>query len=144
MSDDGRYADLDEYSVRFLRSVQHHHGKTVGAEVVHKLQDILGKEWGGRVIFNILSDNHRGAPEFFSVDARNCDRKINAIKEVRSICTYMGLKEAKDFIEASTYGGGPQKTRIERNPNITPEEHDRKVRQALQELRNIGCVVVEF
>ncbi len=139
MDDEIKFANLDEHSVRFIRSVQHHYGKTVGAEVVHNLQSILGKEWGGRVIFNILSDNHNGLQDFFILDTRHCDRKINAIKELRGICPYLGLKEAKDIVEAAVIS--PQRVSIQINPTMSLDEQERRMRVSFTELRNIGCNV---
>lgn len=92
---------LDELSVRFLRQVKADMGGEACTRSMRVLRDVLGTDWAGRVVLDVLSDTYAGGDRF--VIEQIGDRKIEAIKEVRAF-TGVGLKEAKDLVEAVGYG----------------------------------------
>lgn len=105
--------NFSEQSVRFLRSVKSLYGKEAGVDVLNALQPLLGKEWAGQVLFDILADNFK-VYDFIMVELKNVEKKINCIKEVRQINQDFGLKEAKDFVEMNE-GLGPVKLMVRPN-----------------------------
>lgn len=133
--------DLEELSVRLLKSVQYHHGKTKGAEAIAALGEVLGKEWMGKVVYHLMADTFTSVPKEIWVDAKGVAMKINAIKLVRGLDTTMGLKEAKDFIEASAFGHGAQRLTLSKPMGLTEEEFQRRVEGDIRELERIGCTV---
>jgi hypothetical protein len=92
---------LDELSVRFLRQVKADMGPEMCTRSMRVLRDVLGTDWAGRVVLDVLSDTYGGGNRF--IIERIGDKKIEAIKEVRAF-TGVGLKEAKDLVEAVGYG----------------------------------------
>jgi large subunit ribosomal protein L7/L12 len=91
------------------------------------LAKLLEKEWGVSAAPNVVSkhDQGEGPPppppptEFTVILKSGGEKKINVIKEVRAI-TGLGLKEAKEFVEA---GGKTVKE------GITKEEADKLKKQ---------------
>lgn len=131
-----------EQSVRFLRSVKSLHGKEVGVDVLNALQPILGKEWAGQVVFDILADNFK-AYDFIMVDLRGVERKINCIKEIRTINQDFGLKEAKDFVEMND-GAGPVKLPVRQARGYAQTDHEYNVlleRVAREGVKNLNMLV---
>lgn len=102
-----KYESIAYLSVKFIRAVKTVYGKEKGVDVMNALQAELGREWAGQVLFDIMADNHLEGNEIM-VEFTDVERKINAIKEIRTIDSNMGLKEAKDFLELNI-GRGPVK-----------------------------------
>lgn len=128
-----------ELSVRFLRAVKGQYGREVGVDVLNALQPILGKEWSGMVVFDMLSDNHK-EPGFIMVELNHVEKKINCIKEVRQCAPYMGLKEAKDFVEMNDgMGPVPLKVEVHRVPGESQQEYDmRRLRAGSMAIKNLN------
>ena len=136
------YNPVAELSVRFLRAVKGQYGRDVGVDVLNALQPILGKDWSGMVVFDMLSDNHK-EPGFIMVELNQVERKINCIKEVRQCAPYMGLKEAKDFVEMND-GMGPVQLKVDVNriSDETQHEYDvRRLRAGSMAIKNLNELV---
>jgi large subunit ribosomal protein L7/L12 len=93
-----------------------------------ELAKLLEKEWGVSAAPTVVSKHDHGEgpeppppppTEFTVILKSGGEKKINVIKEVRAI-TGLGLKEAKDFVEA---GGKTVKE------GITKEEADKLKKQ---------------
>ena len=87
--------NLIRSGIRFLKDLQNDLGTEKGLEVWDKLRESMGDEVAGQVLFGILRGTHS--------DIRLTKigpQKIDAIKLVRE-CTGMGLKEAKDLVDAT-------------------------------------------
>lgn len=131
-----------EQSVRFLRSVKSLYGKNVGVDVLNALQPILGKDWAGQVVFDILADNFK-AYDFIMVDFNQVEKKINAIKEIRQINYDFGLKEAKDFVEMND-GAGPVRlpVRPSRSYGMSDTEYEAECKRVAHDgVRNLNTLV---
>jgi large subunit ribosomal protein L7/L12 len=75
------------------------------AELVKELEDKFGVSAAAPVAFAVAPGAAAAAPveeqtEFTVVLANSGDKKINVIKEIRTI-TGLGLKEAKDLVEGA-------------------------------------------
>lgn len=137
-----QHSPLAELSVRFLRAVKGQYGRDAGVDVLNALQPILGKDWAGLVVFDMLADNHK-EPGFIMVEMYNVERKINCIKEIRQCAPYMGLKEAKDFVEMND-GAGPVQLKVDvnRTTEETAAEYDeRRIRAGAIAIRNLNALV---
>jgi ribosomal protein L7/L12 len=124
-------------SVKFLNAVRIYHGKDKGVEVVNALQIILGREWSGQVLFDLIADNHREVG-FIVVDVdSSCQSKINAIKAIRNTDNSLGLKEAKDLLDANI-GCGPFRLHVRpiRSPSSTAETYEMECNDAIPAILN--------
>lgn len=121
---------LAEISVRFLRAIKNVHGRDAGVDVLNALQPILGKDWAGLVVFDMLADNHKDSSHIM-VELKGVERKIEAIKEIRGCAHYMGLKEAKDFVELND-GFGPVRLKV--GVNRSYDESDLEYEQRCAEV----------
>lgn len=133
---------FSEQSVRFLRSVKSLYGKEMGVDVLNALQPLLGKDWAGQVLFDILADNFK-VYDFIMVELNNVEKKINCIKEVRQINHDFGLKEAKDFVEMND-GVGPVRLKVSpvRSYTMTDMEYAKLSEQIAREgVKNLNMLV---
>lgn len=95
-----------EASVNYMRVLLDEYGDDMGRERVNSLFDAVHPDLAGEVMIYLLTQGNQYRVKIgidHSVLWRD-RKKINAIKEVRSY-TGMGLKEAKDVVEAAESGG---------------------------------------
>ncbi len=97
---------LNEISMKFLRAVRAKFGKETGVDAIQALSPILGKAWMGQLIYDMMADNHKTSQALSITIDSACHQKINVIKAVRTADYSLGLKEAKDLVEANI-GTGP-------------------------------------
>ena len=115
--------------IRFLKDLQEDLGTEKGLEVWDKLREAMGDEVSGQVLFGILKGHRGNVIRLVHVG----DKKINAIKLVREV-TGLGLKEAKDMVEAVAYNNRVVDLEMY---NATEERVDYYIR----EFEAIGCKV---
>ena len=115
----------------FLRTIKSEFGEEKGLEAFLALQEILGKGWGGNVFYQILAGNFSNEIKIVGRTIGTSFEKIKAIKVVR-LYSGLGLKEAKDFVEAVVDHGRQQTIRL--------DDHS-KMEIALSELREAGLNV---
>ena len=125
---------LDKLSVRFLLSVKNTMGKDVGVDAINALQPVLGKDWAGRILYNMLRGDDIGEGIFIRCDQPNY-RKISTIKIVRQL-SGMTLTDAKRLVEEAEY----DKKFIPISPR---EGQDIRLHAVLHELKLAG-VKVEY
>lgn len=94
-----------EASVDYMRVLLDEYGDDLGRERVNALFEAVHPDLAGEVMMYLLTQGSQyrvkiGIDHSVPLDMR---RKINAIKEVRAY-TGMGLKEAKDAVEAAEQG----------------------------------------
>ena len=136
---DDDFAFLDEASATFLRAIKGRYTRDTAVEVMEALTPILGKDWKGRLIFGIVANKYAEIKNIaVQRDSGKPDKKINAIKAVRSL-SGMGLTESKNLIEGCWER--PRSVRI-REPNVSigesVESWERNVREYINELRASG------
>lgn len=135
---------LDELSVRFLRQVKSDMGAEACTRSMRVLRDVLGTDWAGRVVLDVLSDTYAGGERF--IIEQIGDKKIEAIKEVRAF-TGLGLKDAKDVVEAVTYSK-PQVVTVGNfegfSPADLPKIQQQKGATFLAGMRACGCFVKPY
>lgn len=111
----------------FIRSLCETYGHTQGMQVWDQIRVVLGDQAASDIFLGMLTGDHHGLM-LTSIG----QLKIEAIKEMRAF-TGMGLKDAKDFIEAVQYNG----------PKSIPEGMipDSRVEPFIQAMARIGCIV---
>jgi ribosomal protein L7/L12 len=138
------YAMSDEASVRFLRAVKHDYGNDVAVDCMNHLQTTLGKDWAGRVVFNMMADHFKAYENLtLSFDAvANVGKpvgKINCIKSIRAL-TAMGLGEAKAFVERAMELG-PQNAKLELAWQNDPQARHRAIQTEVESIKTAGFKV---
>lgn len=111
----------------FIRSLCETYGHTQGMDVWDKIREVLGDQAASDIFLGMLTGDYQG------LTVKSVGHlKIEAIKEVRNF-TGMGLKEAKDFVEAVQYHG----------PKSIPDGAipDSQVDNFILAMNRIGCVV---
>ena len=140
-NDEQKHALFDEISVRFMRAVKQVYGNEAAVDTLNHLQTTLGKEWTGRVIFHMMSDNHKYMEQVtLRLNAYHAGpfQKINAIKAIRSL-TGMGLSESKHFVEM-VIDGSPMTARLRADRGDDLAQFERYVRADVEELATAGFV----
>jgi hypothetical protein len=130
---------FDEISVRFLRAVKEVYGRQHAVDTLNHLQTTLGKDWLGRVMFHMMSDNYHYMEEFtLQIDPScvNGFKKINAIKSVRALTGY-GLGESKTFVE-DVMDRRPRTAKMRVDHGMEQAEWERRIREELAELKASG------
>ena len=98
-----------EASVNYMRVLLDEYGDDMGRERVNALFEAVHPDLAGEVMMYLLTQGSHyrvkiGIDHNVPRDMTYTRRKINAIKEVRAY-TGMGLKEAKDAVEAAEAQG---------------------------------------
>lgn len=141
--DESVYSFLDEASIHFFRAVKTHYSRDTSVDVINALQPILGKDWSGRIIFNMMADRYSKITGLVIRINPNRDQlKINAIKTFRAL-TGSGLTEAKGAVEAS-YDRDIAFQLADKPSNQEGVSWDQHIQSLMRELENSGFRVEIF
>lgn len=90
-------------TIGWVQVMQSEYGQSMGLKCFDVIRQTFGEDLCGAVLFGILSGHSYGDKLTITTAINQpVTRKIEAIKTVRHI-TGMGLKEAKDAVEASEF-----------------------------------------
>lgn len=87
----------------FIRAVTEAYGAEKGMELWEEIAKTLDPELKGQIFFSMLTGNYGHEITLKGVQLNPTYKKINAIKAVR-VASQMGLKDAKDLVEAVEQG----------------------------------------
>lgn len=130
---------LNEISMKFLRAVRARFGKDTGVEAINALQPILGKEWMGQLVYDMMADNHKSGGVLQITIDHSCQAKINVIKAIRGADSTLGLKEAKDLMEANV-GTGPFTLKVTAGYFVGDNEEERLISVAAAAYREFNSI----
>lgn len=145
---ESQYAFLDEASAHFFRAIKQHYTRDTAVDAIDALQEILGKAWKGRVIFNMMANNYTriseisllmNDPDAYRPTAATSG-KIYTIKAIRHL-SGLGLTEAKKLSEDAEVA---RTTFYVLKPSDAPgaaEVWDRKVQEEISMFRRWGWSV---
>lgn len=117
----------------WLKSMQREHGTDVGMKCFDTMRAVFGEDMVGAVTFGLMDGFRGGDTVTISGDAL---QKIEAIKMVRSL-TGMGLKEAKDAVEAAAW----RNVDIVILPGLQQPENYKSLERDLETLEKTGLRV---
>ena len=120
-------------TVMWLKSMQREHGTDVGMKCFDTMRAVFGEDMVGAVTFGLMDGFRGGDTVTISGDAL---QKIEAIKMVRSL-TGMGLKEAKDAVEAAAW----RNVDIVILPGLQQPENYKSLERDLETLEKTGLRV---
>lgn len=135
-------AYLDEASAYFLRAIKQHYTRDTAVDVMEALTEHLGKDWKGRLIFGIMANKYTSVRNIRIIkDAHDSQvKKINAIKEVRSI-SGMGLTEAKALVEQAYFSHRDIVVKEIPQHDTSQADWDRSIQNSINVLRDAGFKV---
>lgn len=145
---ESRYAFLDETSAHFFRAIKQHYTRDTAVDAIDALQEILGKAWKGRVIFNMMANNYARISEISLLmndpDAyrptAGSSGKIYTIKAIRHL-SGLGLTEAKKLSEDAEVARTTFYVMKAADTPGAAEEWDRTVQEQIRMLRTWGWSV---
>jgi len=89
---------LRYHSLTFIRTLKNLKGAAITEEVVEAISGILGWEWSGQIVADLLADTADSTESRMYITTGKLDEKIPLIKGVRAI-SGMGLKDSKDAVD---------------------------------------------
>lgn len=128
---------LDEISIQFLKEIKRHYTRDTAVDVMDALSSILGKDWKGRVIFNLVNDTYTDIHSFRIMRNPLVSnyQKITAIKCVRAL-TGEGLTESKQLVEAAEFRW--QTVKLMRSGVLNDYDWNKRIYEHMAEIRNCG------
>jgi ribosomal protein L7/L12 len=132
MNDDIHKTQAIEAATRFLRTLKYTHSPEVSVDVYDSLKEILGKEFIGCVLQEMIAERYNRIVILHDIPN---GVRIQVIKLLREY-TGIGLKEAKDIVDDVVFNGRRVPIR-EQPPETTPFGID----ELASRLRAYGAVI---
>lgn len=89
-------------SANWVLAAQREFGDETGMRCFDVMREVFDDDLAGAVLFSIMNGYRSDTITIQSLNGQDINNKINCIKTVRAL-TGMGLKEAKDAVEAAVY-----------------------------------------